>query len=72
MIKGYREPGIGGVAVIAGGTARDVIWCFAGGYGAVVTAEAGASCDAGMIKGCRGPGTGGVAVIAGGAARDVI
>ena len=72
MIKGYREPGIGGVAVIAGGTARDVIWCFAGGSGAIVTGKTGAGCDAGMIKSCREPGAGGVAVIAGGAARDVI
>ena len=72
MIKGYREPGIGGVAVIAGGTARDVIWCFAGGYGAVVTGKTGAGCDAGMIKGGPLPRTGRMAVIAGVAAGNVI
>ena len=72
MIKGYREPCIGSVAVIAGGSAWNVIWCFARCPGAVVTAEAGTSCDAGMIKGRRGPGTGGVAVIAGGAAGDMV
>ena len=72
MIEHGRNPGIAGVAVIAGGAARDVIRGLAGGGGAVVTAETGAGCDAGMIKCCRDPGVGGVAIITGSATRDMI
>jgi hypothetical protein len=43
MIKGGSLPYAGGMTVIAGVAAGDVIGCFAGSRYAVVTAEAGAT-----------------------------
>ena len=71
MIEHGRGPGIGGVAVIAGGAAGDMVGCFTDGRRAVVAAEAGAEHGAMIDPGHRGPGVCTMTVLADGGGLDM-
>ena len=71
MIEHGRGPGIGGVAVIAGGAAGDMVGCFTDGSRAVVAAEAGAEHGAMIDPGHRGPGVCTMTVLAHGGGLDM-
>ena len=71
MIKIGRCPRAGGMTVITGTVAGDVIRTFAGCGNSVMTAGTGPG-HTGMIKPGRDPGTGAMAVVAGIAAGDMV
>ena len=59
------------MAVIAGGAAGDMVWCFTDGSRAVVAAEAGAEHGAMIDPGHRGPGVCTMTVLAHGSGLNV-